>query len=564
MKSLIPEFVRQLRCMTLLFVMALTVGCSTDEHTAQLIARAERIAKEYPDSAYTIIRSVDSETIYGDRDMAHYRLVYSEALYYSKIDSDNDSLTLPMAEYYRYDDNHAERARAMYQHALVKYYGGEHAESMYYLFEAEKSLEHISNPRLAGLVHRAKGDIYGAECLFGHAIEEMKIAVEYFEQANLPEFAGFSIYRIGNLELQNQNFDSAKEYLSTAKEYAQQSNKNYLYNNVLLDFAHLYIIQSQYEECAKLLQQIDYVSKEGKRFYYCFYAIVTAYMGDYELAELYVEECKKYDDEKGSMKLYAQVMIAKFREDYETAFRKACEIMAVEDKLLVNLLSSPMLDLQVQFIESDLEQTIKDNRFNHFIIVAVSVIVLFIIIIVALVLYYRNKQYRKDIDSYISIISEFELTSGNSIDSSLQSVINELYRDRMDEINKLCEVYYAYNNSSSIAVKVFEQVKTILEGMKSDSVRLAKLEAMVNCSIDNAMIKLRELCPNLTDREYRIVLYSFAGFSNRAICILEECNVDTLPKIKYKIRERIKRAQSPDIEPLLQCLSKKKLHVKND
>ena len=46
------------------------------------------------------MRSIDTTAIRNKHDMAHYRLVLSEALYHSRIDSDNDSLTRPMVDYY--------------------------------------------------------------------------------------------------------------------------------------------------------------------------------------------------------------------------------------------------------------------------------------------------------------------------------------------------------------------------------------------------------------------------------------------------------------------------------
>ena len=356
----------------------LFVGCSTDEHTAEFIDRAERIVEEHPDSALTIMRSIDPEAIYGDRDMAHYRLVYSEALYHSKIDSDNDSLTRPMVEYYRYNDNHTERARAMYQHALVMFNGGKNAEALHSLLEAEKSLEHISNPRLAGLVHRSKGEIYGMEYLFGYAIEEYRAAVDYFEQAGLPDHVAFSIYQMGDISLRNRDYDFAQNQLAIAKEHAIESNNNFLLNYVLLDFAYLYANLEQYDECAEVLSQIDYVSEEDKLLYCCFMSVIASYRGDYEVAEAYIEECKKYNGEGGSMLLFAQAKLAQFQGDYETTLHKIAEIKAEEDELVIRTLNNPLLDLQVQSIEDDLEQTIKDNRHNRVVIIAISVIIIYI------------------------------------------------------------------------------------------------------------------------------------------------------------------------------------------
>ena len=158
------------------------VGCTTDKRTAALIRHAEDIAADHPDSALMIMRSVNPRTVHGKHDRAHYQLVYSESLYNNIIDSDNDSLTRSMAKYYLYDDNHAERARAMYQHALVRVNAKNNAEAMYYLIEAEKSLAYVNNPRLAGVVHRAKGEIYGEECLYARAINELEVAIDRMEQ----------------------------------------------------------------------------------------------------------------------------------------------------------------------------------------------------------------------------------------------------------------------------------------------------------------------------------------------------------------------------------------------
>ena len=122
------------------------VGCTTT--TLRLIEQSESIAVEQPDSALMLINSVDRASIRGKHDMARYRLVMSEVAYYNRIASDCDSLTRPLFDYYYNSTNHAERARAMYQHGIVMYNGGHNPEAMYALLESEKSLQFYNNPRL--------------------------------------------------------------------------------------------------------------------------------------------------------------------------------------------------------------------------------------------------------------------------------------------------------------------------------------------------------------------------------------------------------------------------------
>ena len=163
------------------FLLLIGVGCTTPSATIALIEQSERVAIDYPDSALRLIESVDRESVRGKHDNARYRLVYSEVLYYNRIDSDCDSLTRPLFDYYYDSDLHAERARAMYQHGLVMMNAKKNAEAMYALMEAEKSLQHCDNPRLLGLVYRTMGDIYGSECLHTYALSLYHESLEIFE-----------------------------------------------------------------------------------------------------------------------------------------------------------------------------------------------------------------------------------------------------------------------------------------------------------------------------------------------------------------------------------------------
>lgn len=53
-------------------------SCTTHSDTIKLIERAERSMIDHPDSALSIINSIDPENIHGHKDMAHYRLVLAE------------------------------------------------------------------------------------------------------------------------------------------------------------------------------------------------------------------------------------------------------------------------------------------------------------------------------------------------------------------------------------------------------------------------------------------------------------------------------------------------------
>ena len=190
--------------------VVVAAGCATDKRSAELIAYAEEIAMELPDSALRVVQSIDPESVRGRHDRAHYKLVVAEAHYYNRLAVDRDTIAQPLFDYYIESDNHAERARALYQHALVMQAEGKNARAMFSLMEAEKSLTHLDNPRLSGLVHRTKGDIYGVECLHKNALEEYQKSVSFFEDANLQEHSLYSKYLVAYSYAELRNFDTAK------------------------------------------------------------------------------------------------------------------------------------------------------------------------------------------------------------------------------------------------------------------------------------------------------------------------------------------------------------------
>ena len=71
------------------------------------------------------------------------------------------------------------------------------------------------------------------------------------------------------------------------------------------------------------------------------------------------------------------------------------------------------------------------------------------------------------------------------------------------------------------------------------------------------MKRLRVLLPKLSERDYRVALYSFAGFSNRAISIFIDSDPVSVSKIKYNIKTKIKSIKSDDTAPLIAAISEK-------
>ena len=152
-------------------------------------------------------------------------------------------------------------------------------------------------------------------------------------------------------------------------------------------------------------------------------------------------------------------------------------------------------------------------------------------------------------------INELQLTTSKSAYQPLTEAVSHLYKDRLTDLNRFCETYYEHSDTTRQTVKVFEQVRSTIEAIKCDKARLEELEDLVNSCRDDLMSRLREQCPKLNEKELRVALYSYAGFSSRAICVFIESNPIALSKMKYRIKAKIKESNAPDAEMLIAAIS---------
>ena len=76
----------------LLLLPLFVVACGGREIDAKLDV-AEAVMSERPDSALTILRTIDADKLYSPSRKARYSLVLSETYYHQALPIDNDSLT---------------------------------------------------------------------------------------------------------------------------------------------------------------------------------------------------------------------------------------------------------------------------------------------------------------------------------------------------------------------------------------------------------------------------------------------------------------------------------------
>ena len=541
---------------TLLFF----VGCSTDSATKNLLLRAESLAESSSEEALAVLDSVDVERLRGKHDKAHYQLVRSEVLYHNYVDSDSDTLTRAMVDYYMASNYDHECARALYQHSLVlKRKGNDHlAEAMVALIEAKKRLESVDDMRLKALIYRTEADIYGAGCLFANALESYGAAKQCFDELGMEYHSASVLYDMGATYIQLREHWQAKRALDKALNYGIKSDNKRFMCAVLHELLDLSIYLNDYEMCS---QYVDLFEKHdcllfGQAHMSAMRAMILSHEGDKNGALAIVDRAEGEPDADWADLEYARYIIYRNVGDSKEALHWEEQSKHHQDDLMIKVLEQPVLNIQIEMLQRSVDAANRERKLvrqrNTLIYCTISALV----VLIGYLLWRRMRRKNEAIAHYVETIHELSVALDN-VPREMSSSLGTLYRDRFSELNELCDIYYDHSGSSRHKSMVFNKLTETIDSMKSDSSRLAELERAVDEYRDGLMRSLRELLPRLSERDYRVALYSFAGFSSRAIAIFIDSDPVSVSKIKYNIKSKIKAVEGVDTSALVAAISEK-------
>ena len=126
----------------------------------------------------------------------------------------------------------------------------------------------------------------------------------------------------------------------------------------------------------------------------------------------------------------------------------------------------------------------------------------------------------------------------------------------MDVLDRLCEQYYVYEGTENLQPRILKEVRAVVEGLRSDAAMQRSLEQSLNEQTGGAMARLREAFPKWKEEDYLLYLFTASGFSSTTISALLEKDKPYIYNRLYRIKERIKNANTTDKDLLLRCLDR--------
>lgn len=126
----------------------------------------------------------------------------------------------------------------------------------------------------------------------------------------------------------------------------------------------------------------------------------------------------------------------------------------------------------------------------------------------------------------------------------------------MDMLDRLCEQYYVYEGTDNLQPKILKEVRSLVEGLRSDPAVQRSLEQTLNEKNDQVMARLRADFPKWKEEDFLLYIFTASGFSSTTISTLLEKDKPYIYNRIYRLKERIKNAGTTHKDLYISCLDR--------
>ena len=522
-------------------------GCTDFGRVHNRMALAESQMQTYPDSALTTIMSVDRRQLRTPKDRARHALIYSQALDKNYIDVANDSLTRIAVNYYDRYGPARERITAKFYHGRVLRNSGEYIKAMLAFLDAEQDIETTGDNYIAGLIYTQMGDIYKHYCDYTKSFEAYSKSRDHYEKAGLIQHRNYALLDMGTACLNTHDTEIGIQTLKTALTEAEKCSDSTLIKLCLCELMILYDSNSEY---IKALETANTLLLNFNNYLYntdvigCIAHVYSANNLQHNAVKYLEYGWKLAKNTIDSTTMYyhsARVNIQ--QHNYKQAYIDYNNSIELQINLLKESLRQPIISAQKDYFRQKSERN--HQRYTISKIVASTIAAFGIAISLAIVKYmrYRIRLKNEEINRYMATVNELQSTIRQHGD--MAPLLERLLKDRLQLIDELGNMYYEQPNTRKQQEHIYCKVKSVIDDLSNNKTTLDELEDIVNKCRDNKMARLRKDMPELTEKDFKLACYLFAGFSNRIICIFTGDSIENVYKRKSRLKAKIAASNTP-------------------
>lgn len=542
-----------------LLMIISAVACRDVNENA--LVTAENLMMEHPDSALSVLESIDGSCLTGEL-QARHALLLSQAYDKNYIDLTSDSLISIATDYYEKHGNDRHRLMAYLYKGIVQFNAKDYTNSIVSLTMAENVAQQLNDCFYLGRIYNTMGDLYNATYNADAQLQCRKLAVEQFDKVADKEY-----YKWAVLELASAYTDAGEpdKCLDILDSLVGVSGNDSLFAADCMEAAITPLIRTGNYNRAKIvtdsLKKIpSYILSANNNA-----NLVRCYLssGQLDSALIILNQMKKtaVDNDSMAIKL-AWIDYYKSAGDYKSAYGALKNADIYQDSIVRDALRQSVVYAQRDFynVQSQSAKQ-KISRVYGYIFIGTIIAVL---IVALIVIYAKLRMQLKDRELELNI-NEIALLTAKISESScrvdtgadgdeLHVIVDRLLARWFAPLNNLFDEYYETGDSVSAKSTMFSRVEEELKKITSEK-SIKDIVDMVDDSLGGALSRLRNDYTEINDKDITFLALNIAGLSPRAICLFLDIKIKTVYSRRKRLKDKIVVLDTPEKDTLLKYLA---------
>ena len=499
-------------------VMTMAAGCRRPAEPR--LAVADSLMATQPDSAFALLKAIDSRELNGD-DQAYFALLYTAAQYKNYDPITSDSLIDIAVGHYRSSDDYDKWLRSMIFKGAALEETGDRLGAIEWYKKAEDAASPSDYENL-GYINMRLGNLYMTSYIENQEdIEKYKNALRYYRLSGNRRYQQACLNNIGAI-YRGFDMDSAYRFLGEAISLAEARNDSVeiFYTKGML--ARAYMEDSQPLKAKDLAV---YVIAEGGKFLTDgnpYYDAATAYvaLGMVDSAEYYLDRSRRLTGliQERVSEMLARIEVAKGVGDYRAAYILRDSVNVLTDSLIIHSRQKELFESEKRYdkTRSELEKLEIKQRYERLIgfclIAGFFAVALF-------VFFFRRKrrQLRLAYELRDKIQNEHNYAIRKMVRQ--QNISDELRQSlfsQMDLMKEIIKYSYLFGNKANKFMAKFNEMVALNSANDHFWDNMAQY---INAAYDNLLTKLQKQYPMLRDHELKFICMMICNFSVTEIMV---------------------------------------------
>ena len=476
--------------------------------------------------------------------------------YVNTLDADN---VAKMAGWFVRRGDDSQKARALYCLGRTQYNDHNYSSAIISYTKALEYAEKAGDPFREGLICLDMARTSGVSGNSADEILYLARASEAFKASGAKEKSQETLLEIGRVQASQGQFGTAEEIFKSVLFDSHEMKDTLLEIRSLEAYASLAVSKDEPDPSLA----IDMLGRAANELHYPLTPEdkgILAY--SYSLSGNQKEAFKWLSEAKAAVETEEDAADIDFRE-YQIASRSGDATRALKalervteygNKSQASSLQEAVSASQREYFQGQADIQAEKLRAARLRLLLLALTALLAAGVLCGVYYfYRSKQERilaeeiAERDRYMSIAEDLRGRLAAQDDRSVQG-------PGFEALERLCEQYYIYEGTGNLQPRILKEVKSIVEGLRSDKKVRRNLEDMLDRTKGGVMTLLRSEFPSWKEEDFQLYGFTAAGFSSTTISALMEKEKSVIYNRVWRLKGRISNSSSEHKDFFLRCL----------